>query len=285
MENFDLTTLLNTSDISLLNKNTETKELTFLGTYESQQFILKIRFLVPTCFDSSFFSQITSAEKAFENDCYSKYLAKLSDNPLELELIYPANERQIAKFRPSEYAIVTETAEIYYEKVKPFIDAIPESDIKWVQNIVSGQKEEIIFETEQYVLLKDYKMLVPGEERFYYLSLLKEWSVKSIRDLNESHLPLLEELYLPTIKKVAELTGVAENKISCFVHYYPSFFWFHVHYCKTGEFTDSTGINRSIDLGTLIENIRMKTDYYQNVTLFPSVKIGTSFSKLLINLC
>jgi hypothetical protein len=52
-----------------------------------------------------------------------------------------------------------------------------------------------------------------------------------------------------------------------FLHYYPSFYYFHVHFVHISLENPSLFINRSIELFTVIQNIKLKGDYYQTVTL------------------
>ena len=77
-----------------------------------------------------------SPKQYFENDVYSKYLTEdLIQNKIDVELIYPASEKQIDKYRLIKYEIFHETYDIYLNKTLPYINSIEKKDISWIYNI------------------------------------------------------------------------------------------------------------------------------------------------------
>jgi hypothetical protein len=54
-------------------------------------------------------------------------------------------------------------------------------------------KEELIFRDEDFVICKDYKYT--SKEIFYYLGIPFTDKIRTLRDLNQDHLPMLESFY------------------------------------------------------------------------------------------
>ena len=65
--------------------------------------------------------------------------------------------------------------------------------MKWIYNILYENKEELIFKNEEFVLCKDYKYT--SKDIFYFLGIPFTEEIKTLRDLNHTHLPLLENMY------------------------------------------------------------------------------------------
>ena len=75
--------------------------------------------------------------------------------------MYPATEDLIKKYSSSSTHLVRQTPEMYNNVTKPlFIDQIDHSTHNgWIYNILEGKKEteNLIFETDQYKLMKDWE--------------------------------------------------------------------------------------------------------------------------------
>jgi m7GpppX diphosphatase len=54
-------------------------------------------------------------------------------------------------------------------------------------------------------------------------------SIKSLRDLNSSHLTLLENIQIQVNKIIPEKYSINPNQLILYVHYQPSYYHFHVH--------------------------------------------------------
>lgn len=71
---------------------------------------------------------------------------------------------------------------------------------QWVYNILEGKTEQdrIIYdnksESEGFVLLPDLKWDGLTKETLYLLAIVRQRGIKSLRDLDETHLPLLKRI-------------------------------------------------------------------------------------------
>ena len=229
----------------------------------------------------------SSPEQYFENDIYHKFLTKdLIQNEVDVELIFPATEKQIDKYRLIKYEIFHETYDIYLRKTLPFINSIQKNDAKWIFNIFEKKTEEPIGEatSKKFIILKDYNTSNDSKTLVCLGIPIPEYSyVKSVRDLTQKELPLLEEFYTEGKKIISKKYNCKEEEIKAFLHYPPSFYYLHVHYLSVNDpnLTISSSVNRAIDLNEIIQNIKLKGDYYQCIAIDHTVQVNSKLYKAL----
>ena len=252
---------------------------------EDQKFILNIQKLP---FDSQnisnnkllLFPICSESKNIFNNQQYYKYITKdILSNKNNVELIFPVSEKIIEKYKTAKLEIFSETYEIYLNKTLKYINSIDKNDILWIKNIFEGKNETIFYKNDLFILVKNYT----DKKGIDYLGFPFDSNIKCLRDLNEKHLKLLESFYFEGKKVFKEKLGVNENKIRAFIHYPPSFYYFHVHYLGIEKEDFSACINRAVDLGEVIQNIKLKKDYYQTITIDQTVKIGSKLYEILTN--
>jgi len=231
----------------------------------------------------------SSPEQYFENDIYYKYLTQdLIQNQVDVELIFPATQKQIDKYRLIKYEIFHETYEAYLKKTLPYINSIQQNDVKWIFNIFEKKTEVPIGEapSKKFIILKDYTTTNDSKTLICLGIPIPEYSyIKSIRDLTQKELPLLEELYTEGKKIISKKYDCKEEEIKAFLHYPPSFYYLHVHYLSVNDpnLTISSSVNRAIDLNEIIENIKMKNDYYQTIAIDHTVQVNSKLYNALKN--
>jgi len=102
----------------------------------------------------------------------------------------------------------------------------------------------------------------------FYLCLVRNRQLKSLRDLNESHLPLLKNLLEGCLAAMEDKHGLARSDVHAYFHYQPSFYQLHVHFRAFGAAVDPNFITqREYPLSEVINNIQMCGDFYQRRTL------------------
>ena len=231
----------------------------------------------------------SSPKQYFENDIYRKYLTEdLIQNKIDVELIYPATEKQIDKYRLITYELFHETYDLYLKKTLPYINSIQQKDVTWIFNIFEKKTEEPIGEapSKKFLILKDYTV-ADNDKALICLGIpIPEYSyIKTIRDLTQKELPLLEEFYTEGKKIIAKKFGCKTNEIKAYLHYPPSFYYLHVHYRSVNDpnTTSSSAINRAIDLNEIIQNIKLMSDYYQKIAIDHIVQVKSKLHKDLIS--
>jgi m7GpppX diphosphatase len=272
--------LLNSSVsfLEILEENPDRCYFTILGkfnnkdTNKDENFVIKIKKKEFNLNDIQTISEkvkkvLSSPEQKFNNDIYYKFLTNdLIENKCKVDVIYPADSKVIDKYKRKNFMLFKETPEIYNEKTLKYIQSLDLSYVKWIHNILYNNSEKIIHQVENVlVITQDYNSK-DNENLLNCLGIPFNNKIFSIRDLNETHLELLEKFYKAR-KALANYFKVHKNQIRCFVHYPPSFYYLHVHYLHVEYESSSTTINRAIDLHTIINNIKLKSDYYQTMPL------------------
>lgn len=224
---------------------------------------------------------INNPLQIFHNDIYYKLVCSdLLENKLKVDIVYPADSKVIDKYRKKGYVLIKETQKIYYEKTLKFIENIDASHTKWIDNVLYNNTEKILHNEEgKYIITQDYNSK-DNASILNCLGIPFNNTIRSLRDLNASHLDLLES-FLKGREKIADIFKVNIGSIRCFIHYPPSFYYFHVHYLHTDYESNSTAVNRAWDLNSIIENIKMKNDYYQSVSLEINVQVGSKLHSIL----
>ena len=286
--------------LELLSENQLTCQINILGETkfkeedEYSKFVLKIHkkefnFALKDDSLQKLTQILSSPKKYFENDIYTKYLTNdLIENKIDIELVYPATQKIIDKYRLINYELFHETYDIYLKKTLPYINSIQQKDVTWIFNIFEKKTEEPIGEapSKNFLILKDYTV-ANNDKSLICLGLPtpKYSYVKSLRDLTEKELPLLEEFYTEGKKIIAKKYGCKENEIKAYLHYPPSFYYLHVHYTSVNDpnNTSSSAINRAIDLNEIIQNIKLINDYYQKIPIDHTVQVNSKLHKALMS--
>lgn len=140
-------------------------------------------------------------------------------------------------------------------------------------NILEHKQEadRIVFEdecrTNGFIILPDLKWDGKTLETLYLIAIVHRHSLKSLRDLNETHLPLLKNIRDKGIAIIQEKYGVERSQLRIYLHYQPSFYHLHVHFTYLKYEAPGIRCERSHLLDGVIDNIELMPDYYQRATL------------------
>ncbi|GAB0096431.1 m7GpppX diphosphatase [Sergentomyia squamirostris] len=221
-----------------------------------------------------FFSSSTSFRKEFTNDIYGNFecYPRPEINSVKTTVIYPATQKHIDKYSKQEVHIVQETPDLYVGTTLRHIEK-EQFSLEWLYNILDHKKESerIVFEDTcketGFILLPDLKWDGQTAETLYCLALVQKRGIKSLRDLNESHLPLLRNILNKGIQAIEDKYAVGRSQLRIYLHYQPSFYHLHVHFTYLKH--DAPGIfcEKSHLLNAVIDNIELMSDYYQRATL------------------
>jgi m7GpppX diphosphatase len=201
---------------------------------------------------SSLPSTLSTLQNLGANDVYFWYLAsspaassqteekkgELSD--LKINLIYPRTEQHIKKYSPQGVRMVTETAQIYKDKIQPYMLSKREGRrLNWVYNIIEGKTEveDVIFRTplgqttndEGFLLLPDLNWDRKTIGTLHVLGLVERRDIWSLRDLRKKHVGWLKHMRKRFVDATVGSYGVEEDQLKLYVHYQPTYYHFHVH--------------------------------------------------------
>ncbi|KAJ2943070.1 hypothetical protein O0L34_g18761 [Tuta absoluta] len=263
----------------ILNNNTNRKTVCVLGKFKDKSgvgliLLEKNAFKEEELDNSGYFSVDCELRTFFQNDIYGNFecFPKPSLNGVKTTIIFPATEKHIAKFAQQEVHIVLETPELYQKLTLPHLEK-EQFNLQWVYNILEGKSEQerIVYdnkcEKEGFVLLPDLKWDGLTKEALYLLAIVRQRGIKSLRDLNETHLPLLKRVRDEGKKAILEKYNVPGSQLRIYLHYQPSFYHLHIHFTYLRHEAPGIYAEKSHLLDTVIDNIEMMNHYYQKATL------------------
>ncbi|XP_069141596.1 m7GpppX diphosphatase-like [Argopecten irradians] len=257
--------------VEVLNDNSREKCL-FLHTKISGEDAVVL--LEKTPFDTKTIDQLVSAnttlKETLKNDIYSTYEAQIPRhlNVVKTTLICPATNKHLSKYRQQKTFAVCETKELYENVTKPYLQE-QKFSIQWVYNILDkkSESERIVFEDtcpkDGFILLPDMKWNRKDLNQLYLVAIVHTRDVLSLRDLNQTHLPLLNNILTKGTEAIRKEFGVMSSKLRMYVHYQPSYHHFHVHFTHLALDAPGFEADRAHLLQDIIDNITMKADYYQ----------------------
>ncbi|KAG0140666.1 hypothetical protein CROQUDRAFT_343663 [Cronartium quercuum f. sp. fusiforme G11] len=181
--------------------------------------------------------------------------------------------------------MIKETPEIYEKVVKPYIDSIPYERLTWLRNILSHETEteKIVYEDSSpdtgFILIPDLKWDQENLSTLYLLAIVKDSRIRSLRDINLSHLPLLQSIHFNGTKAIETKFGISKHELRLYVHYQPSYYHFHVHFVHI----DNTGFHGiSIGQAHLLDDI-IETLILENSQIIKPIK--SFYHNITFNYC
>ena len=219
----------------------------------------------------------------------------------DVELISPANNRQISRAMPSlGSTLIHETPQLYQNIVQPYIQSIVDGgSLGWINNIiqVKKEKERLLVNSDQFIINIDTKwrthpppLTTPREQWYdhksvadlYCLGIIKQKGIASLRDLRGEHVPMLKSIQQQGFDAIENIYGVKSDQIRCFVHYQPQFYHFHVHFTRLENEVGST-VERGHLVCDIVQNLEMDPQYYCKRTIAYKLKKGAPLQNLIEN--
>ncbi|QPG77232.1 hypothetical protein FOA43_004639 [Brettanomyces nanus] len=255
-----------------LSSDSQTKKLVLLGTIDDKDAILQLE---KTHFSSDILP-ISSFNLDAHNDVYywgmNSLRQDLEKNPAcKFNLIYPASETHIAKYKKHPTHMIVETPEMYSTIVKPYIETQKGDRMQWVRNILhhGAEKERVVFQNQDYTILPDMKWDGRTMESLYLVCIVNRDDIASVRDLRSEDVPFLERVQKSILHQVPTKYGISSDQLRLYIHYQPSFYHFHIHVVNA----DYTGVGHSILagkailLGEVIETLKLLKGGYSEKTI------------------
>lgn len=222
----------------------------------------------------SYFSADLKVDTEFVNNIYGSYQVVPSRDlcGVKCTVIYPATEKHIEKYSVCQKYLIRETPDLYQRITLPYLTS-SQFSLEWVYNILEHkqEKERIVFEDKDpetgFILLPDLKWDGRNIESLYLLGIVHKHDIKSLRDLNGSHLDLLRNLRQSSKDAISKSYGINPNQLRMYFHYQPSFYHLHVHINPVRNDAPGIWCEKSHMLDTVINNLELMPDYYQRATL------------------
>ncbi|KAK2614392.1 hypothetical protein N8I77_001225 [Diaporthe amygdali] len=268
----------------LLNQDQAGRRTSLSGTIDGQPALLVLeRAPFPSSHDylGSITGSLRTLKNLGANDIYHWYMASSdviahakSDDfaDLKINLIYPCTEQHIKKYSKQGVRFVTETPEIYRDKIRPHMQAKRDQGrLNWVFNIIEGRKEveDVIYRTrlgeagdEGFLLLPDLNWDRKTIEALHLLGIVERRDIWSLRDLKVKHIPWLEHMKAKFIEATEKVyPDIESDQLKLYVHYQPTYYHFHIHIVHVAleaGATQATG--KAIGLESIIEHLKSMGD-------------------------
>ena len=205
------------------------------------------------------FEQITKNELITKNDIHEKYNATTLING---ELIICTDT---TKIKQNGKKIIKET----YDEYLQFINKYDFINEKWIYNIIDGiaEQDKVLFRNEQFVIIPNYTWNGYYIDRLQILSIITDKNIRSIRDLDNSHIELLKLMYSITINTIKKIYNVDESELKILFHYEPSTYLLHIHFVHIGNVDFRSSVEYSHEFNNVIFNLELDSDYYKKIAL------------------
>ncbi|KAA8570823.1 hypothetical protein EYC84_000215 [Monilinia fructicola] len=217
----------------LLNQDQAGRRSVLCGHINSKPCLLILErapFPTSSTYLSSLPTALQSLENLGANDIYFWYLANngpsqtTEPTDLKINLIYPCTEQHIKKYSKQGVRVVTETPQIYNEKIRPYMQAKRDGGrLNWVFNIIEGKTEveDVIYRTPQgrdgdegFLLLPDLNWDRKTMEGLHLLGLVERRDIWSLRDLKKKHIKWLRDMRQKFLEAtVKSYEGLEEDQL------------------------------------------------------------------------
>ncbi|EDW66976.1 m7GpppX diphosphatase [Drosophila virilis] len=222
----------------------------------------------------SYFSTDLQVRTDFINNIYASFQCVPTQQLCAVKgtVIYPATDKHIEKYSICQKYIINETPDLYKSVTLPYIST-SQFSLDWVYNILEHKQEteRIVFEDTDpengFILLPDLKWDGRNVDNLYLLGIVRKRDIKSLRDLNASHLPLLQNLRQSAKQAIQQRYGLNPTQLRMYFHYQPSFYHLHVHINPIRNDAPGIWCEKSHMLDTVINNLELVPDYYQRASL------------------
>lgn len=194
-------------------------------------------------------------KKTMENDIYEKYEATAI---VDGELIICKDASQMKQHVKK---LVREDYEMYMQTLEK---RDPKKDI-WIYNIIDGisEQESILYRDDKCIVFVNYFWDGKDVDKMQLLCMPTDKSLRTIRTLDVSHLPLLEHMKKATLDLIREKYGLEQGTIKMYFHYEPSTYHLHIHFVNIVSNQLHSSVEYSHELNNVIFNLKMIPDYYK----------------------
>uniref|UniRef100_A0A0K0ENE1 m7GpppX diphosphatase n=1 Tax=Strongyloides stercoralis TaxID=6248 RepID=A0A0K0ENE1_STRER len=259
-----LSSNLEFKSICLLFENNKTKNQAIIIINKKPFDIEKVNEWIKSC----------SIEYIDSNDIYGNYHLTLDQpfNKNKCTFIYPCTQKHIIKYSEQKEYLIRETGDCYKKITLPYLMENNVSEVTWIKNIFEKdyEKESVIFKDIDpdtgFLLLADLKWDRKTISNMYLQVLVQKKGLKSVRDLNESHLPLLENIRNKVTCVLKEKYNLEKNEFIMYFHYQPTYYHLHIHVTLI-SLSNTSRMITSLLLDEVISNIKLMPNYYQLATL------------------
>lgn len=180
---------------------------------------------------------------------------------LQTRLIFPATAAHLSKYNSSTIW-KRETYQDYLTNAEFLATSWLDKLVAHANSPSDTPTEDIIVDTPDFLIIKDYKWDGKSIDNLYYLAIFKDGKYRSIREIDS--VEMLETLK-ETALNLCEEKGVPRESVCIFFHYRPSYFRLHAHIVAVHKHRSLLGLaTRNVLLESVIRNLKVDSAYYKN---------------------
>ena len=202
------------------------------------------------------------------------------DDIYKYRVICPINKKLLKKLS-SKLVIVKESSKLYWDKIDNYVNnLLINGNINWISEILYNKSNKnIIYQDEKFILLRDIIWDGTNIDNLYILGIPKNSSIRSIRDLTEKDIPLLEYMYEKIVEVLKEKWNIKKEEMYYFFHYHPSFYYLHMHICRVNHPSLQSKFLRPHLLDKVIDDLKKDRNYYHNCNMHYEIPMNHNIYK------
>jgi m7GpppX diphosphatase len=160
--------------------------------------------------------------------------------------------------------------ETYEDYKKNILPKALSSNKQWLDDIIEGRKEQelILYQDKDFILLISDKWTDNNIDHLRILSFFKNKKLKSIRDLTNANIKLLEKVKNKSCEVIKEKYNFTEDQLKIFFHYRPSVWQLHLHFVNLNYKLRSSSVEKAFEYHGVIENLKLISDYYKKISIY-----------------
>jgi m7GpppX diphosphatase len=176
--------------------------------------------------------------------------------------------------------------ERYLESYDDYINNILPRALKinnkqWLIDIfINKTTKMLLHDDKDFILINDIQWNGKDIYELKILAFFKDPRLYSIRSLTGDHIKLLENVKEISCKIIKKTHNVDENQLKLFFHYRPTIWQLHLHFNSLFLKNTSSSIERAHSYYSIIENLKLDSDYYKKIKLHCFNDIKGEDSKL-----
>lgn len=198
------------------------------------------------------------------NDRFTKYEITATLDGSMYKIDEPTDGEKKDDFASYTRTLNKETYDEYLKKKR----VIPAKNTTWIYNIVDGKSEQerILYKEDDFVVIPTYTWN-GDHDKLHVLGIVRDKDIMTIRDLNSSHVKLLQRIQRAGLDTIKKHYNVESNMIRVYLHYPPSTWLLHVHFEIITHISNSCVTEHCHNLDMVMQNLQMDSDYYKKVIM------------------
>eukprot|EP00960_Hanusia_phi_P038760 753585-Hanusia_phi.AAC.3 len=139
---------------------------------------------------------------------------------------------------------------------------------RWIYEILDGNRENesILVETDDFVFLPDTHAINNGRT-YNWLAIVKDRSLRTLRDLDARHISMLRKMKMTCVDYIQSVTQHNAHNVMAYVHYLPSVYQLHVHFCAPYGCYTTIDPMKMYPLDSIISNLTIDGAYFKKANI------------------